>query len=347
MKSSAKRKTHDEMLFQFQTLAKAKKGKCLEKTYLGIAEKHRLQCKEGHEFDMLLSNLTKGAWCKTCNIADRYAKRLIIMQGIAKANGGKLISKEYKNVKLPLTWQCVKCHIWEATPDNISAGAWCHQCAHERRSSTQKGYTNDDLSSFAKSRKGKLVSKAAYTNSVKKHVWRCASGHEWKATFTQAKNIWCKLCSTDDKQHGHLSLLKSIARLKRGKLLSPTLKNVTIPLLWQCKEKHQWAMPAYKVYKKHWCPQCRIEKEQKLASTRLAAFLKLKGATLVVGKYINQNSPLTIKCSMQHTWQTTWKNIVAHAWCPECATEKRRLKIEDRLMKLIFIRQANIVKGIY
>ncbi len=63
------------------------------------------------------------------------AKKLTIeeMQSIAQQRKGKCLSKKYIDSKSKLRWQCEDGHIWEATVSTVMGGAWCPECAGNKK----------------------------------------------------------------------------------------------------------------------------------------------------------------------------------------------------------------------
>ena len=60
------------------------------------------------------------------------------MHSLAKLKGGKCLSKQYINSKIPLQWQCIKGHIWKATTNNVKRGTWCPYCANTVKSTIEQ-----------------------------------------------------------------------------------------------------------------------------------------------------------------------------------------------------------------
>ncbi|MEO6919564.1 MAG: hypothetical protein ABI171_11225 [Collimonas sp.] len=111
-------------LEDMQVLAKAKGGRCLSESYVNILTYLQWQCALGHVWQAKLVNIRRH-WCPICN-----GTRLSIeqMQEDAQKHGGHCLSKVYKNVFTPLTWQCIEGHIWDAKPAGIRTGSWCPEC---------------------------------------------------------------------------------------------------------------------------------------------------------------------------------------------------------------------------
>lgn len=118
-----------------------------------------------------------------------YSSQLDDMQRLAKSRNGRCLSKEYVNNKTKLKWQCNKGHIWEATPDCIKRGHWCHTCGGSTKSSIE------EMRRLAKKKNGKCLSKV-YVNNRTKLKWQCQKKHIWKTTPKDVKRgHWCPICA--------------------------------------------------------------------------------------------------------------------------------------------------------
>lgn len=108
-------------------IARSKGGKCLSKQYTNYFDKLVWQCEKGHTWKTTSYLIKKGTWCTVC-----WGKKkgtIEKMQEMAKAKGGKCLSKEYINNRTHLLWQCAKGHSWKTTPSVIHDGSWCPICA--------------------------------------------------------------------------------------------------------------------------------------------------------------------------------------------------------------------------
>jgi len=112
-------------------LAKNRGGRCLSKTYVNVRTKLTWICSEGHVWQARPNGIQQGQWCPQCG----GSKKFIIedMQEIARRRNGMCLSKEYINARTHLKWKCEKGHIWEATPEKIKRGQWCHTCGRIKK----------------------------------------------------------------------------------------------------------------------------------------------------------------------------------------------------------------------
>lgn len=95
----------------------------------------RLQiwCRRGHAFSVSSRHFVVGSWCRECRKVEQREEKAQALQELAKLalrRGGKLLSVEYRNARLPLQWECCDGHTWRASADNVrNKGSWCPECA--------------------------------------------------------------------------------------------------------------------------------------------------------------------------------------------------------------------------
>ena len=172
-----------------------------------------------------------------CGIAAMRKSTLPAMRRLAKRRGGRCLSRRYIDSRTPLSWRCRLGHCWKAMATNVSKGSWCPECAHRKR------LTLGEMRALAERRGGECLSDR-YINNRTKLAWRCATGHQWEAAPGLVKGgRWCPYCA----RVARLSLdgMAAMAAFRGGRCLSTEYFNINTPLLWRCKEGHQWtATPA-------------------------------------------------------------------------------------------------------
>src|SRR5260370_1121766 len=127
-----KKSTIKEMV----ALARKRGGKCLSREYSNARTKLLWECKEGHQWKAMPTNVEQGNWCLECSGKKKLS--LQEMQMLARERGGKCLSQEYSNVHTKLVWECGEGHQWKAIPNNIKAGQWCRTCYLLRRANQRK-----------------------------------------------------------------------------------------------------------------------------------------------------------------------------------------------------------------
>lgn len=118
--------------------------------------------------------------------------------------------------------------------------------------------TFDDCQNTAKSLGGTFLS-TVYLGSMVNHWWRCARGHEWRATPNQIRlRTWCLECYRLDKPY-RLSIrdLQADASKKGGSCHSTEYKGLEGSYEYECGKGHQFVETGFNVrHTNKWCPTC-------------------------------------------------------------------------------------------
>lgn len=183
---------------------------------------------------------------------------LKVASALANQHGGLCISDEYVSSLAPLEWQCHKGHAWKAKLNSIMhKGSWCPHCAGNARLNLNVA------ARVAAARSGHCLSKAYKNNKTPLH-WRCAQGHEWKASLDIVKNTgtWCPHCSKAMRLS--IDVAAKIAASNGGYCLSLQYERTRTHLRWQCAEGHEWDASLNSVKNQGcWCPQCSSGKSER------------------------------------------------------------------------------------
>ncbi len=116
------------------------------------------------------------------------------MQKIAASREGVCLSREYINCKTKLQWRCSKLHQWFSSPDNITQGKWCPQCANINNGNRCRKYSIHDAQKLAIKRNGTCLS-SNYQNWDGILKWECSNKHIWRASFGNVRRgSWCPYC---------------------------------------------------------------------------------------------------------------------------------------------------------
>ena len=236
-----------------QALARSRGGECLSTRYTNSHTKMRWRSADGHIWSASLMSVRRGRWGPPKNAVPRYD--IEGMRQLARARGGKCLSKKYHNVHSRLRWQCAHGHRWQAAPDNVRHGSWCAVCY------TGETPTIDHMRKLARSRGGMCLS-ARYVNDRTKLRWRCARRHAWNAEPNHVKaGTWCPRCAVDERYGARkpvytLEDMKGLAARNGGTCLSRAYHGMHTPLQWRCASRHEWTTAPAAIRRGSWCPEC-------------------------------------------------------------------------------------------
>jgi hypothetical protein len=250
----------------------------------------------------------------------------------AISKGGDCLSEEYIHYTVPLLWRCKKGHTWETTSAVIKREGWCPACAlSNRRNSIE------DFQEIAANNGGKCLS-TEYISSKLKLKWQCMEGHIWESAAANIKSgHWCKICVFEKiaaPRRLSVNEMHELAKKKGGLCLSSTYKNSSTPILWQCKEGHQWKSTLSAVkHRGDWCKKCAGLQRGTIGEMRRLA--RKHGGECLSPKYTNRRTKLTWKCKEEHVWDALPYPIKEGTWCGICADKETGLKKRELQLKKI------------
>jgi hypothetical protein len=130
-----------------------------------------------------------------------------------------------------------------------------------------------ELQAVATQRGGKLLS-VKYLGISTPLEWECAKGHRFTAVPNNVKNSgsWCPYCQGRGKT---IQDMRALAAERGGKCLSEVYVNNSTPLLWECREGHQWYARPSNVVFGTWCRQCAHKHRGQQRRTRRGQQLAL------------------------------------------------------------------------
>ena len=184
------------------SMAESRGGKCLSKKYVNSQTNLEWECKCGHTWFAMPSNVKSGTWCPKCAPIKMGLKRRENIESIkllAKKNDCELISKEYNNAFETLKWKCHKDHVFFKSVHEAKSGKWCPICSWEKVASAKR-FDIKKAEELAKKRGGKCISDK-YINANEKLLWECKHGHRWETIYNAVyRGTWCPYCNTQSKK---------------------------------------------------------------------------------------------------------------------------------------------------
>ncbi len=326
----------ERILEDLRTIVKEKGGVILSE-YTTSRDKMEFQCSKGHRWFQLQYNINQGKWCPECSKEEWPIKHLEVLSAAAKERGGECLSKEYFDDKIKIEFRCDKGHVFLLTGGAMLRGQWCQQCSFKALADSRR-HSIEIYRALAQARGGKLLSEV-YINKETKLLWECKNGHRWEATPGLVKNSesWCGICAykeTAEKLRGNIETYRKIAIERGGKLLSDVYINSHTPVLWECKEGHQWkANPDSVKNMKTWCPVCHYKGLAEKLKDDIEIYRKIaieRGGKLLSEEYISSRTQMLWECKEGHQWKAAGGRIKTRkSWCPVCQYKGMAEKFKD------------------
>lgn len=240
----------------------------------------------------------------------------------ATERGGLCLSSIYLGVDHRYRFRCAMGHEWDSTFYSVvRRGQWCARCSGRK---VDPDAQLEKARNLAAHRGGECLTDK-YLNSQSQMTWRCASGHEWRATFSNIVNHgkWCPWCAGNKVDAAtQLSRARQVAQSRGGELLTSSYAGNKVPMRWRCSEGHEWSA-SFGTVVGHgaWCGRCggsqREAHEQLAKANEVAAS---KNGRCLDAEYLSNSEKMLWQCERGHRWRATFYSVVqAGSWCPTCS----------------------------
>ena len=254
----------------------------------------------GHEFEIILSTITRGCWCPYCVNQKLCVKNDCVMcfkKSFASHEKQDFWSSKNENIKprdvfrgsgKKYLFDCHLCgHEFESVLGNISRGAWCGFCANkilcdniDCKTCYKKSFASHEKNIFWSSKNGNIKPRDVFKSSNKKYLFDCnLCGHKFESVLGNITNgeNWCGFCSNRllcESNDCKMCLDKSFESHTNSKYWSNKNKNIKPRDVFKCSDKKFW----FQCSKGHdfksslhsisnqnsWCPICKNKTELKL-----------------------------------------------------------------------------------
>ena len=261
------------------------------------------------------------------------------LDSIARAKGGRLISRTIISTKEKLEWQCSEGHRWHATIDAIKYhDSWCHICANYTPKGTVGVVKDSPLINEWDFELNTVSPDKISLGSAKKVWWTCPQGidHKWEASVSNRnKGRGCPYCAgkkwsvTNSLGNAPDELLELWDFENNEHLPDHYTINSGQKVFWKCPEAsdHRWKRSINVQRSSKGCPFClgkRVSKSNALEvlKPQLAKFWESKrnGPFKPLSITASSSKKLWWKCSVadDHIWRIS-PNSAGVGQCPFCS----------------------------
>ena len=308
-------------------LAEERGGRCLSDVYVNVDTKLLWACEQGHQWEATPYKIEAGQWCPQCSsgLGERICRELfeqIFERRFPKSYPKWLVNKNGNQMELD--GFCASLGI-----------AFEHQGEQHYSTGTQFIKTEQGLQTRQEDDKLKIelceqhgivllaipeINGRLPISDVRQYIKTACTNYSVPLpTDFDTKHIDLKRAYATSGSREALNELRVIAKQRRGKCLSNIYTDNSTPLLWECKEGHQWeATPSNIKNQGSWCPTCGGRPQLTIDIMRQLA--KERGGRCLSATYTNKSTKLLWECKIGHRWEAEPNSIRnAGRWCPICA----------------------------
>ena len=263
--------------------------------------KYWFDCECGHNFESVLSSITKGGWCGFCcnppkklcnNDCEKCYKKSFASHEKSifwSSKNGNIKPREvFLFSNKDYLFDCLECgHEFTIEISKISERSqWCSYCSHQKlcekndcNMCLKNSFASHEKSIFWSSKNGNIKPRDVFKGSDKqKYIFDCECGHEFETTLNSiTSGCWChycshsKLCEKNDCkkcfEKSFASHEKSIFWSSKNGNIKPrdVFKNTRDNYIFDCKFGHEFECALYSISGNgSWCPSCKNKTEVKL-----------------------------------------------------------------------------------
>jgi hypothetical protein len=155
----------------------------LEGLYINNRTPMKCICNNGHQTTKALTNLKTGcSICGRIKVEERHRLSYGEVYQFFESNGCELLSKEYKNARVPLLYRCECGSISKIRYDNFRNGKRCNECGNKKVSEKRSHDYEYVKQYFADS--GCVLLSKSYKNHSQTLEYICNCGKRSKISFS-------------------------------------------------------------------------------------------------------------------------------------------------------------------
>ncbi len=194
--------------------------------FKGTHDKYLFNCDCGHEFESMISNISKendGRWCSYCSdppkqLCNNNNCQSCFQKSFAShpksqcwSDKNKLKPRDvFKSSGKIYIFNCICGHEFEKKISEINKEGWCPYCCNPPKqlcdkdncqSCFEKSFASHPKSQYW-SDKNKLKPRDVFKrSSTNKYIFNCEKGHEFENTTSNISiNVWCPKCKNKTEQ---------------------------------------------------------------------------------------------------------------------------------------------------
>ncbi len=306
-------------LEDMQDIAKNRGGLCLSNSYEDSQHNLLWQCRDGHKWEAVPANITRGQWCPQC--AGNLPRSLEDAREVARTRGGKCLSTSYTNNNAPMLWQCELGHQWQASFNNVKDNeTWCPKCSTGISERLCREILEFKLGRpFPKTRPSWLVNSRGHRMEFDGYAPQLHVAFEFHGQQHFQTNS--KFTPTDESLRQRITDddSKRTICIRRGiRLIEINQKGCTVPSAKLIEAAVQKANVPFKLADEEYEQVLFTVRSPRLLD-QAKALAKLRGGECLSSSVPAVKVKIKWKCQCGYIWDAPLERIKVGQWCPKCS----------------------------
>jgi len=324
-----------DSLLEMIKLAESRQGMCLSTDYINARSKLKWQCKEGHGWEAMPTNIKRGQWCPICSlgISERICRKYfetIFKKDFPKMKPKWLINPSGQRMELDGYCRELKLAFEYQGEQHYKENKFFHKTG-----SFKQQLIYDDRKKELCKRNAVTLIEVPYSIEYEflgdYIVEQCKKNKV--VVPSSLSTIQYQLFNIYSPEK--LKEMQQIAKMKGGRCLSENYVSAHDKLVWQCEKGHVWdAAPSY-IKVGTWCPHCGGTKKKTIDEMR--EFARIRGGRCLSSEYVGNKTKLKWQCEKGHIWQRAPVDMKDGSWCPYCPTPKKIESLRQNIDNMQYI----------
>ena len=306
-------------------LAAERGGDFLADRFVSVSTKYGWKCRNGHQWDAVLSSVAMGTWCPTC--ASGFGERL------CRAHFEAIFATPFPNVR----------PAWLVGPNGrpLELDGYSEQLKiafeHQgRQHYSEETVYHDDSASLAlrlayDAKKREVCREHGVTLIEVPEVGKFTKATDLR-TFILAQLAQSGVVIPAGAERDQIAIydvhamsdedayqaLVAHAASRDGRIVTPRYLGGQKKHEFECQQGHRWKASATQIFaKRTWCGRCAGKAPLTLDDLKETA--RALGGTCLSKEYTTGRLKLTWQCADGHVWGASGENVRQGKWCPRCA----------------------------
>jgi len=307
-------------------------SKVISTEYINANTKIKVQCSEGHVFEITPISIKNDHWCQSCSegMSERISRKIfeaIFNEKFPKSrpewlvnNRGNQMELDGYNEKLGVAFE------YQGAQHSMYSDHF-----HKSIEDFKRRQADDKMKIELCEKNGVTLIQIPHTikpDQIQNNITQQCRKQNVNMPQINEKINYRELDIYSSNSSRQLGELKEYIETQHpGSLIKSNIYiNSETKIGIQCERGHTFEMVPANVKRGKWCPICVGNKRLSINEMKEFVDIQHPGSQVISTEYINSKTKLEIRCKEGHNFKMTSNKIKSGRWCPECSAKESGLK---------------------